>query len=179
VSRGPAAGTTPPATVAALLVTLALTGAAVGRFLARADGARVAPELVGPFLWLFLGLFALRVAGQVLVLARAPRWLPPMDQWNLVPYRLLLPAQLVLLAVLGWIALDLSRGAGLFARPRPALGPPLLWWSYLYAGAMAVRYGVRMRRRPDQRWFGGAIPIVFHLVLAAFALALGIYHASY
>jgi hypothetical protein len=179
VSPGPAAGATPPATVAALVVTLALTAWAVLGLLARADGARVAPERVGPFLWLFLGLFALRVGGQLLVLRRAPRWLPPMEQWNLVPYRLLLPIQLVFLAVMGWIAFDLSRGTGLFARPRPALGPPLLWGSYLYAGVMAGRYAVRMRRRPDQRWFGGAIPIVFHFVLAAFALALGTYHASY
>ena len=28
--------------------------------------------------------------------------------------------------------------------------------------AMVVRYAVRMRRRPGERWFGGAIPIVFH-----------------
>jgi hypothetical protein len=102
-----------------------------------------------------------------------------MAEWHLMPYRLLLPAQLAFLGVMSWIALDVSRGTGLLARPRPGLGAPLLWLSYLYAGVMAVRYAVRMWRRPDQRWLGGAIPIVFHLVLAAFVLALGLYHASY
>jgi hypothetical protein len=33
-----------------------------------------------------------------------------------------------------------------------------------------------MRRRPDQRWFGGTIPIVFHWVLAAFLLVYGVYN---
>ena len=41
---------------------------------------------------------------------------------------------------------------------------------------MAARYVVRMTRRPEARWFGGAIPIVFHLVLAAFLLTWGLYH---
>ena len=44
---------------------------------------------------------------------------------------------------------------------------------------MAARYAVRMRRRPGQRWFGGAIPIVFHFVLAAYLYVLGSFHASY
>jgi hypothetical protein len=33
-----------------------------------------------------------------------------------------------------------------------------------------------MRRRPGQRWFGGAIPIVFHWVLAAFLLVYAVYN---
>jgi hypothetical protein len=80
---------------------------------------------------------------------------------------------------MGWIAVDLSHGAGLFARPRPVVGHGLVWLSYGYVAAMAVRYAVRMHHQPDQRWAGGAIPIVFHLVLAAFAFTLGRYHASY
>ena len=48
----------------------------------------------------------------------------------------------------------------------------------VYAAGMAVRYAVRMARRPEQRWFGGAIPIVFHFVLASWLLVLGLYHAS-
>jgi hypothetical protein len=43
---------------------------------------------------------------------------------------------------------------------------------------MAVRYAVRMYRRPGERWFGGAIPIVFHFVLAAFLFAWGKYNVS-
>jgi uncharacterized protein len=42
---------------------------------------------------------------------------------------------------------------------------------------MAVRYAVRMARRPGERWFGGAIPIVFHCVLAAWLFVFGSFHA--
>ena len=41
---------------------------------------------------------------------------------------------------------------------------------------MMARYAIRMVRKPHARWFGGAIPIVFHLVLAAFLLTWGLYH---
>jgi hypothetical protein len=44
---------------------------------------------------------------------------------------------------------------------------------------MAVRYAVRMTRRPEQRWFGGTIPIVFHWVLASVVFVYGSFHASY
>jgi hypothetical protein len=47
----------------------------------------------------------------------------------------------------------------------------------LYWAAMAIRYAVRMTRRPEARWLGGAIPIVFHCVLAAFLLVLGTVNA--
>jgi hypothetical protein len=52
--------------------------------------------------------------------------------------------------------------------PAAWIPPAALYWSYLYAGAMVVRYTVRMARHPDQRWLGGTIPIVFHTIVAAF-----------
>jgi len=55
----------------------------------------------------------------------------------------------------------------------------VLCFAYVYAAAMLVRYLVRMMRRPEQRWFGGAIPIVFHLVLASYLYVLGSFYASY
>jgi hypothetical protein len=45
--------------------------------------------------------------------------------------------------------------------------------AFAYWGAMAVRYVLRMRR-PSERWFGGAIPIFFHCVLAGFVFVLGV-----
>jgi hypothetical protein len=44
---------------------------------------------------------------------------------------------------------------------------------------MLIRYVWRMSRRPEQRWFGGAIPIFFHWVLAAYLFVFGNFHASY
>jgi hypothetical protein len=35
-----------------------------------------------------------------------------------------------------------------------------------------------MRRHPDQRWLGGTIPIVFHVVLAAFLFTFALWQFS-
>ena len=169
----------PRVTEAVLLTTLVLTASAVVTFRIRSVSTEVDPRLAGTFLWFFLALFSVRVLGQMVVVLRAPRWLPPMEQWNLTPYRLLLPTQILFLAVMGWIATDLTRGAGLSARPNSVLGFSLVGFSYVYAGAMVLRYAIHMGRRPEQRWSGGAIPIVFHFVLAAFIHTLGNYFASY
>ena len=134
-----------------------------------------------PFaLWLFTVLLIGRVLGQVLVVMRAPRWLPPMAQWQsgLVPYPVLLSVQSVVVSLMIWISTDISRGAGYWIEPHPQLALVVLWWSYLYASAMTVRYIVRMKRRPDQRWLGGTIPIVFHTVVAAFQWTFAIYHLT-
>jgi hypothetical protein len=129
-------------------------------------------------LWVCSVLMLLRVAGQVVVVLRAPSWLPPMGQWQsgLVPYWFLLSAQAVVLGLMFWIAADVTRGSGYWVQPWPRLGRVVLAWSYLYAGAMAVRYVIRMAQRPDQRWFGGTIPIIFHVVLAIFQWTFARYH---
>jgi len=119
-----------------------------------------------------------RVAGQVLVALRSPSWLPPMQDWNLVAYRVLLPVQLVILAVMTWIDASFSASSGPPVERSEALGLALIAFSAVYAGTMAVRYVVRMRRRPAARWFGGTIPIVFHLVLATYLYALGSFHVG-
>jgi len=131
-----------------------------------------------PFLWLCTVLLVGRVAGQVLVVLRAPVWLPPMEQWQsgLVPYRFLLAVQIVVLALMFSISIDFSRGAGYWVEPHPLLGRVVVYWSYAYFGAMVLRYIHRMITRPDQRWFGGTIPIIFHSIVAVFQWAFGWYH---
>ena len=127
------------------------------------------------------GMFALRVFGQVLVVLRSPRWLPSNEHWysGLMPYRYLLPSQLALLAVMVVITLDVSRGRGLFAADLWAgAAPYLAVLSWIYFGAMVVRYILTMLRRPDLRWFGRTIPIWFHMVLAVALWAFADYHWS-
>lgn len=130
-------------------------------------------------LWSLTALFLLRVTGQVVVVLFHPRWLPPMAQWysGLLAYCYLLPLQGVILAVMVAICRDFSRGAGFFVERRPAAGQWVVHYSCLYFTAMVVRYVVWMKRRPDQRWLGGTIPIAFHFVLAGFLYVLGRYHA--
>ncbi|MFN8526344.1 MAG: hypothetical protein U0821_24865 [Chloroflexota bacterium] len=121
-------------------------------------------------LWLLLGLFVLRVVGQVIVVVWEPAWLPPNHEWmsGLMPYPLLLPSQLLLIALLAAIARDATRQSGWFNGPAPRTGRALRWFGYLYAGSMVARYILTMALLPERRWLGGTIPIWFHLVLAAF-----------
>lgn len=169
---------TPRPTRIALATTLALTAlafAAVGR---EQREATLAAEDVAPILWLLTVLFAVRVVGQVFVALRSPSWLPPMNEWNLVPYRLLLPVQLIILGVMAWIDASFSTSSGPLVDRAELLGWALVVFSALYTSAMVIRYGVRMRRRPAARWFGGTIPIVFHLVLATYLYTLGSFHVG-
>jgi uncharacterized membrane protein HdeD (DUF308 family) len=153
-----------------LLATLAATAAAVADVVRRAElPARAAVT----YLLVLTFLFLLRVVGQVVVWRRSPAWLPPMQEWNLVPYHVLLPIQVGFLLAMVAIAVTLER-----VEPRATFGRVLITLAIVYAAGMVVRYAVRMRRRPEARWFGGAIPIVIHLVLAAFLLTWGSYHVS-
>jgi hypothetical protein len=138
------------------------------------------PTALSYALWLFTVLLIGRVLGQVVVVLWAPRWLPPMEQWQsgLLPYPVLLAGQAVVLTLMIGISIDFSRGAGFWVAPHPRLGLVVVWWSYFYAGAMIVRYVIRMARRPDQRWLGGTIPITFHTIVAAFQWTFGMYHVT-
>jgi hypothetical protein len=162
---------TPRFTRVALLTTLALTAGMLGAVVF-GPGELRSSYLVTVALWLFTALFIARVAGQVLVALAPRRWLPPMNQWNLMPYRLLLPIQLGFIVIMIWIDLQFTRGVGIALAGAPRFGAFLLAFSAIYASVMAIRYGVRMWRRPEQRWFGGSIPIVFHFVLASYLYVL-------
>ncbi len=116
-------------------------------------------------LWTLLALFLLRVLGQFLVVLGVAPFLPPMDDWQsgLLPYPLLLASQIAILAVLGSVCLQFSRGRGYFAQQHRWLATPLAIFGWLYAGAMVVRYALL---RTD------IIPVVFHIVLASYLLVL-------
>ena len=128
----------------------------------------------GRLLALLTGLFALRVVGQTLVEFFAVDWLPPSAAWasGLIPYSILLAVQLAMLAVMVKIVADVWRQCGIFATRR-SWSRFLVGFSAVYAGSMALRYIVTMIFFPDMRWSGGAIPIIFHFVLAAFLYTWG------
>jgi hypothetical protein len=117
-------------------------------------------------LWLLTGLFACRVVGQALVAFLHVGFLPVMSEWysGLVPYPVLLPIQVVMLAIMTKINVDLTRGRGSFAVPRSRLGRPLRWFAAIYFLSMVVRYVVTMTL---------LIPVVFHWVLAAYMFVWG------
>jgi hypothetical protein len=128
-----------------------------------------------PFLlWTLQGLFLLRVLGQVYVGLYAPAWLPPWPEWysGLLPYALLLPAQILLLMWMTVISYDNTRGAGRFHVESERVRRRLRWIAAIYAGAMALRYVLTMMLEPEMRWLHGTIPIAFHFVLAGYIAAM-------
>lgn len=133
--------------------------------------------------WMLLGctlLFALRVIGQVIVARRAPSWLPAMEHWysGLMPYRYLLPAQLILLTLMILIAYDIHRMDGFFAASGwEVLSAPLKLVAVFYFASMIARYVLTMVFKPERRWFRRTIPIWFHMVLATALWSFGTYHS--
>ena len=106
---------------------------------------------------ILLALFIARVLGQIIVALRAPRWLPPMEAWysGLMPYRYLLPSQIVIIGLMIAMIRQVANGAP--ANRGLAIG--IIAFATLYALAMVIRFFVSDK---------GRIPIFFHWVLAAF-----------
>ena len=129
-------------------------------------------------LWTLLGLFAVRVFGQLAVVLDLAPVLPPMEQWQsgLMPYPALVVAQCIILASFGIVCMQFTRGRGYFVDRGGWLGTPLWTAGWIYAAAMLVRYAVWMTIRPDERWTGDLIPVGFHLVLASFLLIVAHHH---
>lgn len=137
-------------------------------------------RVYAPLLWFALGLFCLRVVGQLLVATLQVGFLPPMEEWysGLMPYPPLLVSQLVIIGLFGNVCLQFSRGRGWLVRPRARLGDSLFVFGAVYLVVMVLRYGLRMGLYPPERWVGGSIPIFFHWVLASFILLIGLYQSS-
>lgn len=125
-------------------------------------------------LWICVGLFFLRVIGQVEVLLLSPSWLPPMHDWysGLLPYPLLLPAQIALLMLMSVLVVREMRADGLaFARPARWR----TWvrrFALVYFVVMLSRLVIQLFRGADDVIAAGGIPVAFHWVLALFLLVL-------
>jgi lysylphosphatidylglycerol synthetase-like protein (DUF2156 family) len=121
------------------------------------------------WLWTLLGLFALRVLGQLLVVAGMAPFLPPMDEWQsgLLPYPMLFASQIVILAILALVCVQFTRGEGYFVGRHAWLSTPLWVVGWIYALGMVVRYAFLRR---------DAIPVTFHIVLASFLLVVANHH---
>jgi hypothetical protein len=119
-------------------------------------------------LWTLLALFVLRVAGQAMVAFFGVPWLPPMERWysGLVPYEILLPAQIAIVVLMAKICADFTRRWGFFVQPRRFFAVHWFWFGWLYVAGMIARFVIQ----------GPTIPVFFHWVLAAFVIAVGQWH---
>ncbi len=126
-------------------------------------------------LWSCIALFAARVLGQLETLLLQPNWLPGMDAWysGLLPYPLLLPAQIAILMLMAAVAWNRRVRTGCFARANPRGAGALRIFAGLYFVVMAVRLGVNVIDHGADFWRAGAIPVAFHWVLALFILVSG------
>lgn len=125
-------------------------------------------------------LFVLRVLGQVLVVCNLAPWLPPLSAWQsgLLPYPVLLSAQLLIIGVMTSVCRDLFRGFGWFHTPRKRLGIWLLGFGSIYLVASVLR-AVLVLVSPHQFAFMAQwIPIVLHMVLALFTILVGAFNLS-
>ena len=82
------------------------------------QAARDVPLRYPVLLGTFTLLFVLRVVGQALVGLGEASFLPPFERWysGLLPYSLLLPAQIALIVLMLKIVADFARGNGYFVR---------------------------------------------------------------
>lgn len=125
-------------------------------------------------LWTCLAVFVLRVLGQLEVLLLAPSLLPPFGAWEsgLVPYVLLLPLQILLIAALTVMAVDHGRGGGFFWVSGDSTRLRLRLCAAIYAAVMAVRLAVTALLPPHTLLARGLIPICAHWDLALFMVLL-------
>src|SRR5262245_36845049 len=120
-------------------------------------------------LWPLLSLFLLRVLGQVYVgIYGSATGFPPWPEWysGLLPYPLLLPAQVLIRMWMTAVSYDNTRGAGRFFVESAIVKRRLRWLAAIYFGVMVLRYILTMTFKPEMRWFHGTIPIVTHWALA-------------
>ena len=126
-------------------------------------------------LWTCVALFAARVIGQLEVLLVEPHWLPDMEAWfsGLLPYPVLLPAQIAILMLMAVVAWNPRIRNGSFARSHPRSAEVLRILAGIYFLVMAVRLSVNLFENGQDFWREGAIPVAFHWVLALFVLVSG------
>jgi hypothetical protein len=124
-------------------------------------------------LWILTLLFSARLAGQALQQWMPLAFLPPADafQGSSLPYWILLSAQL---AILGLMAYASARTGRMALRPR--LGRWLLAAGALYMAVALGRIAIGLLAPEAAAWFRAWIPAFFHVVLAAFVLAVSVYH---
>ena len=121
-------------------------------------------------LWLCLSLFVVRVLGQIEVVLLSPAWLPPGGAWEsgLIPYSVLLPLQILIIAWMTVVASDHWRGSGYFWVSRATTRRRLRIFARAYFAVMLLRLLITAAIPPHTLFERGLIPIIAHWDLAAF-----------
>jgi len=129
---------------------------------------RVAAIALSALLLLFIG----RVAAQLWQYFWPTDALPPFAQWQSgsLPYSVLVPAQLVIIAVSLWVIAAISRGKlGRYRRT----GNALLALGVVYFAFMIFRLIAGFTFLKDVPFFAAPLPTMFHYVLATMLIIVG------
>jgi hypothetical protein len=126
-------------------------------------------------MWATTALFALRVAGQMAQRWLPQPWLPPFEAWqgSTIGYPMLLSIQFVILGAMACASSGAWSGATA-PRRRAMLWAAALGTLYMAAAIARIAIGYAVEDAPS--WFSARISGAFHVVLAAFVLALAAYH---
>ncbi len=126
---------------------------------------------------LLLGLFAFRIAAQLVQAFKPTTALPPFDAWQsgALPYPALLASQFVITGLFCVLVAQLWQGR---LQPRRRTGRVLLALGAAYFGAMALRLVAGLTVLSHVGWFAVRLPAIFHLVLASAVLTLAHFHLT-
>ena len=126
-------------------------------------------------LMLFLaGVFALRVAAQLVQAVHEVPFLPPLEAWqgSAIPYPALLGLQAGILAVLLMVLWRVNIDA---FSPRPWKHRACFALGGVYLAVMTGRLIAGLTFLEEHEWFARSIPALFHIVLASLILVFGHY----
>ena len=101
-----------------------------------------------------------------------------MNEWysGLIPYGMLLLAQILILQLMTLIAYDFTRSAGALLVTDPGTQMILTALSAIYGSIIALRALLRLLRYPLRPWYAGrTVPILLHFVLALFLFLISGY----
>ena len=131
-----------------------------------------------PWLWLLIGLFAIRVIAQPASLLFHSRFLPPFESWHggVLPYPLLLTFQILILL---WQIFTVRQFSISTINPNHRLGLIVLILASVYFIVMLARLILGLTILSEYRWFSSYLPAFFHLVLASFLFLYGHFHFRY
>lgn len=127
-------------------------------------------------LWLLFVLFAFRVAAQLLQKFYPISFLPPFEDWHsgALSYPVLVGFQLILIVLCLTAIREVKRPR---TSPDPKKGKSFLILGGVYFSMMLFRLIGGFTFAASNHWFTTRIPIFFHLILAAFVLVYGHFHA--
>jgi len=132
-------------------------------------------RLLGSWLILLLGLFAVRVIIQLQLVVNPIANLPDFAEWHsaAVPYPVLFGCQVIILLT-GWVyvwRLFTSQ-----VSKWPNLGATVFILGWVYWSAMIIRLILGFSLFQDIQWFAREIPTLFHLLLANMLMLVGNFH---